>query len=188
MASRAPFASTWWGRAWIDALETSARLDPSRLARGRSYARQGAVGALVVEAGAVRARVAGSHGRFYVTEVGVRTLPAERWVEVAGALARRSAHSAALADGALDPAIVDDVRAVGVELLPRPGDLRPECSCPDWAEPCKHAAAVCYLVATELDRDPFLLFLLRGITRDDLVDLVRRRQEHARRLLPEHPA
>ena len=73
---------------------------------------------------------------------------------MADAIAAKSAHSAALLDGELDPAIVDDVRAAGVELLPGPGDLRPHCSCPDWAEPCKHAAAVCYLVAAELDRDP----------------------------------
>ncbi|MFN8050894.1 MAG: hypothetical protein U0Q22_05635 [Acidimicrobiales bacterium] len=176
MASKLVFSSSWWGQAWLDALERSARLDPSRLGRGRSYARRGAVGALMVEPGRVRATVTGSYGRYYTTDVAVRTIPAAAWERVADALAAKSAHSAALADGELDPAIVDDVRSAGVELLPGPGDLRPHCTCPDWAEPCKHASAVCYLVAAELDRDPFLLFLLRGIDRDELVAMVRSRR------------
>src|SRR6185295_14368720 len=118
----------------------------------------------------------GSHGRYYTTEVSVRTIGADAWSDVADALAAKAAHSAALADAELDPVVVDDVRAAGVELLPGPGDLRSRCTCPDWAEPCKHAAAVCYLAAAELDRDPFLLFLLRGITRDDLVELIQARR------------
>jgi uncharacterized Zn finger protein len=65
---------------------------------------------------------------------------------------------------------------VGLDLLPGPGEVQPRCSCPDWADPCKHAAAVCYLVADELDRDPFLLFLLRGKGRDELLAGVRQRR------------
>ena len=176
MPQRFEFSTSWWGQAWVDALESSARLDPSRLGRGRSYARQGAVGALMIDPGRVRSRVSGSHGRHYVTEVEVRRIPDAAWDPVVDALASKSAHAAALADGELDPAIVADVRAAGVELLPSPDDLRPHCTCPNWAEPCKHAAAVCYLVAAELDRDPFLLFLLRGLPREALVAMMAERR------------
>ena len=76
----------------------------------------------------------------------------------------RAAHAAALLDGELDPGVVDEAAAVGVDLLPDRASCRPRCSCPDWADPCKHSAAVCYLVADALDADPFALFLLRGAT------------------------
>lgn len=185
MPTKFSFSSSWWGQAWVEALEGSARLDPSRLGRGRSYARHGAVGALMIDAGRVRARVAGSHGRHYQTEVEVRRIADAAWESVVDALAAKSAHAAALADGELDPAIVADVRAAGVELLPGPGDLRPHCTCPDWAEPCKHAAAVCYLVAAELDRDPFLLFLLRGLTRDALMAMMAERRRGGSRSGPD---
>ncbi len=72
--------------------------------------------------------------------------------------------------------MVADADAVDVRLLPRPADLRPDCTCPDWAEPCKHAAAVCYVAGQELDRNPFALFLLRGIERERLIELVRSRR------------
>ena len=180
MAERTMFASTWRGRAWIEALEGSARLDPNRLSRGRSYARQGAVGALMIEPGMIRARVSGSHGRYYRVEIAVKTIATDAWERVVDAIAAKAAHAAALADGDLDPVIVDDVAAAGVDLLPGPGDIRPHCSCPDWAEPCKHAAAVCYLVAAELDRDPFLLFALRGLGRDDLNEMLAARRRGSR--------
>ncbi|MBX7068968.1 MAG: SWIM zinc finger family protein [Microthrixaceae bacterium] len=176
MARATVFASSWWGEAWVDALESSAKLDPNRLGRGRSYARKGSVVALMFDPGRVRARVLGNHGRTYQTEIEVRVVADSAWDGVADALAAKSAHVAALADASLDPAIVTDVRCAGVELLPGPGDLRPHCSCPDWAEPCKHAAAVCYLVAAELDRDPYLLFLLRGLPRESLVTMLAERR------------
>ena len=113
MPQRFEFSTSWWGQAWVDALESSARLDPSRLGRGRSYARQGAVGALMIDPGRVRSRVSGSHGRHYVTEVEVRRIPDAAWDPVVDALASKSAHAAALADGELDPAIVADVRQRG---------------------------------------------------------------------------
>ena len=92
------------------------------------------------------------------------------------AIAGRAAHAAALLDGELDPSIVEDARDAGVDLLPGPGDLRPRCSCPDWADPCKHAAAVCYLVADALDEDPFALFTIRGRPRDALMAELRDRR------------
>jgi uncharacterized Zn finger protein len=174
MPPRRTFGTTWWGKAWLDALERSATLDPSRLGRGRTYARNGSVGPLKVRAGHVSAKVTGKHSRYYRVDVAVRPLAPTEQDQVAEAIAARAAHAAALLDGDLDPGIVADLEEVDVRLLPGPGDLRTDCSCPDWAEPCKHAAAVCFLIADELDRDPFALFLLRGIGRDELMAGVRR--------------
>ncbi|MBW3580246.1 MAG: SWIM zinc finger family protein [Actinobacteria bacterium] len=176
MSARRSFGATWWGQAWIDALEHRARLDPNRLPRGRTYARQNRARTIRLEAGSVTATVAGRRPSPYTVRVRLRPFDADEWDRLLGAVAARAGHAAALLDGDLDPGIVEDARAVGVELLPDAGELQPRCSCPDWADPCKHAAAVCYLVADELDADPFALFELRGRDRDQvLADLRRRR-------------
>jgi len=73
----------------------------------------------------------------------------------AGRLASQVGHLAALLDGEMPPGVADDLTAAKIDLLPGAGEVQPRCSCPDWAEPCKHSAAVCYLVADSLDADPF---------------------------------
>lgn len=165
----AQFGHTWWGRAWVDALERRARVDPNRLARGRTYARQDRVTSLSVEPGRVIASVRGSRRLSYRTRIDVRTYGDDEWARVVATIAGRAGHTAALLDGELEPGIVDDAREAGVELLPGRNDLKPHCSCPDDAVPCKHAAAVCYLVAEVLDDDPFTLFALRGRTKAELL-------------------
>ena len=174
--ARSDFGVTWWGRAWVDALENAGSGYDSRLPRGRTYARKGAVLDLEVLPGHISARVVGTTGELYRVDIAVRKLAPDEWEQVAEAVASRAAHLAALLDGELHPGIVDDAEAVEVRILPTASDLRPDCSCPDWAEPCKHAAAVCYIVAAELDRDPFTLFLARGIEREELISLVRSRR------------
>jgi hypothetical protein len=173
---RTAFATTWWGRAWIDALEHRARLDPNRLPRGRSYARTGKVGALVVEAGEVRAPVYGTQMSAYRVWVRVRPFSDDEWGAAIAAIAAKVGHAAALLDGELAPAIVEDLEGVGLSLLPGPGEVGTTCSCPDWANPCKHAAGVCYLIAELLDRDPFVIFQLRGRGRDEVLAGVRARR------------
>jgi uncharacterized Zn finger protein len=177
--SRAPFARSWWGQAWIEALEQRARLDPNRLPRGRTYARQSRVGALTIEAGEARAPVLGSQGSAYRVALRVRRFDEVQWDLALDAIAARAAHAAALLDGELTPEIVADLAAVGLDLLPGPGDLATTCSCPDRANPCKHAAAVCYLVAIELDADPFDLLLLRGRSREEVLAGLRARRAAA---------
>lgn len=176
MVTRRDFGVTWWGQAWVSALENAGSGYDSRLPRGRTYARKGAVLDLEVLPGHISARVVGTTGELYRVDIAVRKLAPDEWEQVADAVAGRAAHLAALLDGELHPGVVDDAEAVEVRLLPSAADLRPDCSCPDWAEPCKHAAAVCYVVAAELDRDPFTLFLARGIGRDELISLVRSRR------------
>lgn len=185
--SRRQFATTWWGQAWVEALEQRARLDPNRLPRGRTYARQQRVGELTVGPGEVVAPVQGRRAAPYRVRVRVREFTDAEWGTVLDAIAARAAHSAALLDGELPPAVLDDVGAAGIDLLPGPGEIGPRCSCPDWADPCKHAAAVCYLVADVLDRDPFELFHLRGRDRDAVLAALRARRASAsggRRALP----
>lgn len=176
MNRRSPFATTWWGKAWLDALEHRARLDPNRLPRGRTYARHGRVFELRLNAGEIAALVTGSRRTPYRVRIRVRTFGPAEWDAVLDAITARAGHAAALLEGELDPGVVDDARAAGVELLPAAGDLHPRCSCPDWADPCKHAAAVCYLTAAALDADPFALLALRGKGRETVLAEVRRRR------------
>ncbi|MEW2514227.1 SWIM zinc finger family protein [Streptomyces sp. NPDC046870] len=165
-----PFAGTWWGNAWVGALEQGA-LDARRLARGRGYADQGHVDAITVTPGLVLAYVRGSRPRPYRVQVRVRTLEDEDWERFLDAAADRPGHIAALLDKELPHSLAD----CGVPLLPGPGDLAPRCSCPDSGHPCKHAAALCYQTARLLDADPFVLLLLRGRGERELLDALSRR-------------
>jgi uncharacterized Zn finger protein len=179
VSPRRNFGATWWGRAWAEALEGRAKLDPNRLPRGRTYARQGRVATLDVTAGEVRAFVQGSLSVPYKVKVTCRMFGPREWKTLLDTIGRRVGHTAALLDAELPPELADDARAAGVDLLPGPGELKPRCSCPDAADPCKHSAAVCYLVADEVDADPFVLFLLRGRSRDAVLGELRSRRTKA---------
>ncbi|MGX1680306.1 SWIM zinc finger family protein [Streptomyces althioticus] len=163
------FAETWWGRAWVTALEDGA-LDPARLARGRGYAEQGHVDAITVTPGLVLAYVQGSRPRPYRVQVRLRTFDETDWDRFLDAAADRPGHIAALLDKEMPQSLAD----CGVPLLPGPGDLAPRCSCPDSGHPCKHAAALCYQTARLLDADPFVLLLLRGRGEREVIDALSR--------------
>ncbi|MFF9661300.1 SWIM zinc finger family protein [Streptomyces althioticus] len=163
------FAETWWGRAWVTALEDGA-LDPARLARGRGYAEQGHVDAITVTPGLVLAYVQGSRPRPYRVQVRLRTFDDSDWDRFLDAAADRPGHIAALLDKEMPQSLAD----CGVPLLPGPGDLAPRCSCPDSGHPCKHAAALCYQTARLLDADPFVLLLLRGRGEREVIDALSR--------------
>ncbi|MDX2926417.1 SWIM zinc finger family protein [Streptomyces coelicolor] len=167
------FAATWWGNAWVTALEEGA-LDAARLERGRGYAEHGHVDAITVTPGLVLAYVRGSRSRPYRVQVRLRTLGDSDWDRFLDAAVERPGHIAALLDGEL-PHSLADLADRGVPLLPGPGDLAPRCSCPDSGHPCKHAAALCYQTARLLDADPFVLLLLRGRGERALLDALSRR-------------
>jgi uncharacterized Zn finger protein len=173
------FGRTWWGRAWLEALEQRARLDPDRLPRGREYARSGAVGDLVLAPGEARARVRGRKTEPYQVKIRVRRFADDEWDRVLEAISARLGHAAALLDGELPPEIADDTADAGLDLLPVGGEVGPRCDCPDDADPCKHSAAAFYLIADALDVDPFVLFLLRGRTRDQVLAGIRARRRGA---------
>lgn len=174
------FAATWWGNAWVDALEDTA-LDPARLARGKTYARGGHVDAITVTPGRVVAYVHGSRPRPYRAEIRLRTLGDDDWERFLDEAAARPEHIAAL----LDKDVPHALEAV-TGLLPAPGDLVPDCSCPDDGYPCKHAAALCYQSARLLDEDPFVLFLMRGRGEQEILAALTRR--NAARAAAEHAA
>ncbi|MFJ4534716.1 SWIM zinc finger family protein [Streptomyces tibetensis] len=163
------FAESWWGNAWVEALEQGA-LDVKRLERGRGYAGQGHVDAITVTPGLVLGYVQGSRPRPYRVQVHLRTLDDTDWDRFLDAAADRPGHIAAL----LDKEMPQSLAECGVSLLPGPGDLEPRCSCPDRGHPCKHAAALCYQTARLLDADPFVLLLLRGRGERELLDALSR--------------
>lgn len=171
------FGSTWWGKAWVSALETSIMADDGRLSRGRTYARQGRVSLPEILPGSVRAEVTGKEE--YVADLSIRVLGDDDWDRLAVLIASKSAYAAALLSGELPVDLLEDANDEGIRLLPGAGQIVPDCSCPDWGDPCKHAAAIAYLLADAIDEDPFVLLLLRGRGRSELLEEVRKRRHAA---------
>ncbi|HEY0359248.1 MAG TPA: SWIM zinc finger family protein [Mycobacteriales bacterium] len=167
-------ARSWWGNAWIRAMEDTA-LEPDRLARGRTYARAGRVGPITVSPGRLAAPVYGSRPSPYRAVVTVETLSDAEWERFLDGVAANAGHIAALLDRDMPHDLVDAAADLGVRLLPGIGDLEPHCTCPDWGYPCKHAAALSYQGAALLDADPFVLLLMRGRGEDELLDELQRR-------------
>ena len=172
------FAANWWARRWIGALDRIGWA--TRLARGRTYARHGRVLDIEISPGQVRARVRGSRPQPYRVTMAVEQFPDEVWDRIVGALSRRALFAAKLLAGELPSEVVDLCASAEAPLFPEDeSELATSCSCPDWVNPCKHVAAVHYALAAEFDRDPFLLFRLRGRTRDELTAALRARRGSA---------
>jgi uncharacterized Zn finger protein len=172
-SKRGAIGETWWARKWVEVLES---FDiGARLARGRSYARHGQVLSIDVGKGNVKARVQGSRPAPYQVEIKIKSLTAAQWQGVAKEFARQAVFGAKLLAGEMPQDAEKAFKAAGVSLFPaRHADLTTECSCPDWSNPCKHVAAVYYLLGEEFDRDPFLLLTLRGMERTKFVELMGR--------------
>jgi uncharacterized Zn finger protein len=168
---RGVFGRSWWARRWLAVLE---RLElGGRLARGRSYARRGQVLDIQVAEGSVTASVQGSRREPYAVTIGVGTLSAAAWRKVGRSLGREARFAAKLLASEMPEDVEEAFTRAGVSLFPaQRKELRTECSCPDWSNPCKHIAAVYYLLGEEFDRDPFLIFSLRGLSRDRLSALL----------------
>ena len=167
-STRGGFGESWWARRWVDVLEGFDL--GARLARGRSYARRGQVLSINVEKGAVTAKVQGSRAQPYRVEIRVERLWDSDWEKLASALLQRPVFAANLLAGQMPKNIEDVFTDVGLSLFPdRSDDLETDCSCPDWSNPCKHVAAVYLLLGEEFDRDPFLIFKLRGAEREQFV-------------------
>jgi uncharacterized Zn finger protein len=167
--------TTWWGRRWIEALEKLSPEYASRLARGKTYARTGRAHDLAVKAGKVTANVTGSRARPYAISMSMAVLDDATWTKALAELAQKARYAAQLLAGEMPEDVDEVLRKVGVRIFPsKVGDLTTACSCPDWANPCKHVAATHYVLGDALDKDPFLLFELRGRTRDEVLAAMRR--------------
>jgi len=166
---------TWWGRRWIEALERLSAQYANRIARGRSYARAGRVHDLVVGVGSVRARVTGSRRTPYVVTFKIAALPPATWAKAVEEMAKQAVFSAQLLAGEMPAEIDEAFRRAGASLFPSTRrDLATDCSCPDVANPCKHVAATHYVLGEAFDKDPFLLFELRGRMKADVLAALRR--------------
>jgi uncharacterized Zn finger protein len=172
-SKRGEFGTSWWAKRWIDVLHG---FDiGARLTRGRSYARSGQVLNIEVSKGVVRAQVQGSRPRPYDVKVQINTLSDADWRKVLLRLADQPLFAAKLLAGEMPQDIEPVFTAAGLSLFPaRRNDLKTACSCPDSSNPCKHIAAVYYLLGEEFDRDPFLMFTLRGLTREELFERLER--------------
>ena len=172
-SKRGSIGEQWWSRRFIDVLESFGLR--SRLSRGRNYARSGQVLTLEIGTGHVTAKVQGSRIKPYQVKLTVDPLTTRQWRRVEEELAARAVFRARLLAGEM-PAEIEEVFAgCGTPLFPKSlKDLEMTCTCPDWEVPCKHLAAVCYVLAEAFDDDPFAMLAWRGKGRADLLAALRR--------------
>jgi uncharacterized Zn finger protein len=175
------FSRTWWGQRFLAALEQFT--DPARLGRGRSYARGGRILEYAVTTGRVTARVRGSINPYfgvykepiYRTTIQLTPISEANWTRAIARLGARADLVTRLLLNEMPDSIEETFGGLGLHLLPHSEhDFTTECSCPDWANPCKHIAGVYYRLAASLDHGPFLLFELRGLSRSKLRALLAR--------------
>src|SRR5439155_3097161 len=171
-SERGGIGETWWSKRWVGVLESFSL--GTRLTRGRAYARQGQVISIDVEPGMVKAKVQGSQPRPYNVKIKLKPLSDQDWDKVTDAMASQAIFAAKLLAGEMPNTIEEAFASVHVSLFPTAlRELNTDCSCPDWANPCKHIAAVYYLLAERLDEDPFLIFKLRGRTKEQIIAVLR---------------
>jgi uncharacterized Zn finger protein len=166
---RGSFVTKWWGKRWIECLESFSI--GARLSRGRSYARKGQVKSLDIEKGSITAKVQGSRSKAYSVTIKIKTFSKKDWKKVIKELTGKPIYTARLLGNKMPLEIETIFEDIGQPLFPgKKNDLKTNCSCPDWSNPCKHIAAVYYLMAEAFDNDPFLLFKLRGMDREELME------------------
>jgi uncharacterized Zn finger protein len=202
-SQRGAFGKSWWASRWIAALEHL--VTPGRLSRGRTYARVGQVVSLDITREGVNARVQGSEAEPYSVQIRFTPLTDDEWNRVIDAMSSQALYAARLLSREMPETIEEVFTSVGVSLFPARGsDMVTTCTCQDWRKrraaiaatggvqadkvpewrvmPCKHIAAVYYLLGERFDEDPFLMFLLRGRSQDEIVAALR-----SRRAGPEDP-
>jgi uncharacterized Zn finger protein len=171
-SKRGAIGEQWWSRRFIAVLDSYGM--SSRLQRGRSYARRGQVLEFTLAAGKVTARVQGSRPSPYQVSITVRPLTSAQWRQVESRLAGQALFRARLLAGEMPAEIEEVFASCGTPLFPESShDLTMSCNCPDWGVPCKHLAAVCYVLAEAFDADPFAMLAWRGKGRDDLLAALR---------------
>lgn len=164
------YGKTWWGNAWVNALERI-DYDTNRLPRGKSYANTGRVSEIKLdENGRVMAKVQGRRSKPYRVEIKLAHFPSAHTKTIKFIIAQDPSVASELSLGRLPQTILTSLEKHHIHLLPESwDDISGSCSCPDWANPCKHLAAVYYILANEIDKDPFMLFKLRNLETDELL-------------------
>lgn len=170
------YSRTWWGQKFLATIEQLT--DEGRLSRGRSYAKGKKVKSFDIKDGVVTAQVRGSINPYfgvhkeplYITTLEFQPISTANWSDAIALMASKASMITRLLLNEMPDNIEETFAQLDLNLLPRHHqDLETGCSCPDWSNPCKHIAGVYYLLASELDQDPFLLFELRGLSRENLL-------------------
>ena len=157
MAERITYGKTWWGQQWLQALTNID--EGNRLPRGKTYANKGAVRGLKIEINEISAQVQGSQPRPYKSRLTVRLFEKAEKAALLTEIRQNPALLAQLLNRQLPPELIQFADRRGIRLFPRSfSELQAGCKCPDHAMPCKHLAAVIYLIANEVDQNPFLVF------------------------------
>jgi uncharacterized Zn finger protein len=159
-------AHSFWGKAWCDNLESYMDYE-NRLPRGRTYVRNGSVVHLDVKPGQIEAMVSGSE--LYRVKISITPAAKAKWKSLCRDCAGGIGSLVELLQGRLSDRVMDVITRKGTGLFPAPAEIKMSCSCPDWAGLCKHIAAVLYGVGARLDEKPELLFLLRSVNHEDLI-------------------
>lgn len=174
-SKRGTIGDTWWSKRWVAVLESFGWTN--RLERGRRYARKGQVLDFKISAGKVTAQVQGSVQKPYLVTIEIKPLADEAWNKVTEEMSKKAIFAAKLLAGEMPQNIEETFEAVDMSLFPKSSkDIKTDCTCPDSANPCKHIAAVYYILAEEFDRDPFMIFNLRGRAKEGFISSLREKR------------
>jgi len=174
-SQRGAIGETWWSKRWIKVRESLGM--GARLGRGRSYARQGQVVSIDIREGLIQAKVQGTRATPYKIKIELKQLSSAEWDKVTNVMTEQAIFVAKLLAGEMPNDIESAFDQAKVPLFPRSmQDLNTDCSCPDWANPCKHIAAVYFILAEQFDADPFLIFKLRGKSKAALITELRQKR------------
>jgi uncharacterized Zn finger protein len=172
------WARNWWGAAWVEKMERLA--EPKRFTEGERYARTGFLPAIRFDGRTVAARVQVPHEPPYMVRISFDPFSHEQWECLLAEVRDRNGLASSVSSGDLPLELQTAFAKANLRFMPeRYVDLHLECACPDWLKPCRHLVAVWLKFARDFDRDPFLVFELRGLKRDELLALLRNRQSAA---------
>jgi len=177
MASRGrkTLRTSWWAQQWLKNLESFGLA--GRSSRVRSYVRNGNIQDIIISSGSITANVKGNRKDPYKVDIALKTLSPDEWEKVLDALAGKAIYSAKMLAGEMPDNIEEVFSALDVSLFPASAnDLSARCTCEDWPEPCRHMAVVCYALALEFARNPFVLFKLRGMDKEQIIEAIRKRR------------
>jgi uncharacterized Zn finger protein len=174
-SKRGSIGDTWWSKRWVSILDSFGW--SNRLERGRRYARGGQVIGFKLMPGKVTASVQGSTSKPYKVEIEVKSFSEAEWEKAISEMSGKAVFAAKLLAGEMPQNIEEAFKSAGMSLFPASSkDIKTDCSCPDSANPCKHIAAVYYILAEEFDRDPFMLFNMRGRTKEEITVSLRKKR------------
>ena len=174
MAKRIIYGKTWWGKRWIEAME-KIDYNTNRLPRGKRYANKGAVLEIKINRNSdLVARVQGSRFTPYKEKISLKKFTPKEIEKIGKILSENPYITGQLLNGILPEEIEEILKMEGITLFPESwDDIDAYCSCPDWANPCKHLAAVYYVIANEIDREPFILFEMHGLKKKKLLEMAK---------------